>query len=80
MEPKVISHDDWIEQGRKAVLDALDQYVRTTTQFGASRGWVDQELPNLFRAVDAHLDSIAERINLGIEPGSLFVRIEKAQE
>ena len=76
----VIRREKWIDEGRQTVLDALDEFVRVSVGHVGARGWTDQELPDLFRSVDAQLDKIAERINLGIEPGSLFFRVETQEE
>lgn len=48
-------HDEYIDEGRKAVLDALDQFANLTT--GAStNGPKDRELAELFKGVDAILE------------------------
>ena len=77
--PITISREQWIEGGRNAVLDALDQFTRVSVGHVEARGWTDPELPNLFRAVDRQLGLIADRINSGEEPGSAFFQVEEEQ-
>lgn len=71
----LILHDDWINGGRDAVIAALDNYVRETLSHHAARGATDADLPSLFRAIDAHLDRLAARINDGLMPGSKGFRV-----
>lgn len=71
-----INLSDFVDGGRKVVLDALDKYVRETVDHFEARGWVDAELPKLFLSVDAHLESVAKRIYNGEEPGSAVVSID----
>lgn len=53
----------WQEEGRKAVLEALDRYV-ASKMLGHSKGWIDADLPELFKSVDAHLERLAERLKV----------------
>ena len=78
LRDQTISREKWIDEGRQAVLDALDEFTRISVGHVKARGWTDQELPDLFRAVDAHLNKIAERVNSGSE-SDLFFRIEPAE-
>lgn len=70
-----VSIQEFIEQGRMAVLNCLDEYVRDQLCHAKSKGWKDSELPALFNGLDAHLRAVATRINEGFEPGSanLFI-------
>ncbi|MGB4064222.1 MAG: hypothetical protein WBK19_10395 [Azonexus sp.] len=70
-----VSIQEFIEEGRMAVLNALDEFVRDQLCHTKSQGWKDSELPALFNGLDAHLRAVATRINKGNEPGSvnLFV-------
>lgn len=68
--PSSMTLDDFILAGRQVVLDALDEFIRDKLNHEKARGWTDGELPELFKGVDAHLKTVAGRINKGEEPGS----------
>lgn len=53
---------DFQDGARDAVIKALDTYVEELTSI-SGQGWKDQELPALFRGLDAHTRTVAERIN-----------------
>lgn len=51
---------------RRAVLDALDQWARV--EFGRTHaGWQDQDLQNLFPALNAHFETCMTRFNISVE-------------
>jgi hypothetical protein len=50
---------------RHAVLRALDQTAQGL--FGESRGWKDEDLPELFRAIDKHALRLAKRFEVVTE-------------
>ena len=49
------------EQFRDAVLDALDAAAANS---GFGKGWIDEDLPELFRAIDAQHDRCKKRREL----------------
>lgn len=77
MREKTISAEDFKEGARQAVLKALDEYMREITDCDIALGARDSDLPHLFRALDAHMDRVAERFNhpQSIEAGSAFFYI-----
>lgn len=76
MEVEEISLIDFTSEGRKAVLDALDTFVQDKLQHPDARGWIDAELPQLFEGIDTHLRAVADRVNSGGEPGSVYVTVK----
>lgn len=77
MADKTITREDMQEGARQAVLDALDSYMQEVTGEGTARGWRDGDLPDLFLAVDAHINRVADRFALpdSKEAGSAFLKI-----
>lgn len=77
MATKTISADQFRDGVRDAVLKALDEYVRELTDCDKALGARDSDLPELFAALDAHMDRVAARFNQpeSAEPGSAFFRI-----
>lgn len=59
----ILNRDETIDAFRKAVLGALDKAAGETIKDGA-HGWVDQELPRFFKALDAQIESVAARYNV----------------
>lgn len=47
---------------RKAVLNALDGLMASFDK--PDKGWTDADLPNLFKAVDAHAENLFTRHHL----------------
>ncbi len=47
---------------REAVLNALDATVAECLKVGDQEGWKDRELPDLFRALDAHTVRVHGRL------------------
>lgn len=78
--PDSMTLDDFILAGRQVVLDALDEFIRDKLEHEKARGWTDAELPELFKGVDAHLKTVAERINKGEEPGSANFSVYEYEE
>jgi hypothetical protein len=74
---KTLSREQWIEGFRDAALNAFDEYVREVTEHSMSLGARDSDLPELFRAIDAHAMRVAARFNeeLSQEPGSANLRV-----
>ncbi len=60
---KKIEFDEFRESIRAAVLKALDDVSREATGEPNFLGATDQELPALFRGIDAQARCMAERIN-----------------
>ena len=60
---KSIDKSDFIEGARAAVLIALDGYMRDLTGSYNARGAADADLPALFKALDAHMERVATRLN-----------------
>jgi len=55
----MLQHDDSKEDKfRHAVLDALDHAAYLC---GMPSGWTDQDLPELFRAIDSHRERLEAR-------------------
>jgi len=75
-----INREDWYEGARLGVLHALDNYMRAQTGFDKALGARDEDLSDLFKGIDAHMDKVAERINIGTEPGSLGMIIRGKSE
>lgn len=76
MNTTMIKKEEFIDGGRRAVLQALDLYVRGLTEHPDSRGWTDQELPKLFPCLDKHMERVAARLITGEEAGSASIRIK----
>ncbi|MCK4117637.1 hypothetical protein G7939_12460 [Ralstonia solanacearum] len=74
---KRISLDEFKDGLRQAVLNALDAYMQEVTDYERARGARDQDLPALFKALDAHADVLEQRFNdpESNEPGSAFLLI-----
>jgi hypothetical protein len=73
-----VKFSEFEDRLRNAVLTALDAEVREVMAHEKAMGWTDSELPVLFSGLDAHIKSVAGRINAGTEPGSTFVQIDIA--
>ncbi|MHA6848829.1 hypothetical protein [Ralstonia syzygii] len=75
MSTNRINFDDFRDGMRRAVLDAMDSYMRNQTDgcLGV-KGWRDQDLAALFPAIDAHAARVAIRFNdpESEEPGSAY--------
>ena len=56
--------DATIEAFRHAVLRAID---KTASELFSETGWQDQDLPRLFKAVDAHVETLAERHGIQLD-------------
>lgn len=78
MDTKRLNFDGFRDGMRRAVLDALDSYMRLQTDgcMGV-KGWRDQDLGALFPAIDAHAARVALRFNdpESQEPGSAYLTI-----
>lgn len=58
-----ISHIDFRDGARTAVLTALDDYMQEMTGHANARGASDADLPALFAGLDAHMERLATRLN-----------------
>lgn len=58
------------------MLTALDKEVKELLDHPDARGWIDKELPMLFRGLHPHIKAVAHRINEGGEAGSARLRID----
>ena len=66
------SKEVFIQNGRDAVLAAIDAYAVQATACDSAKGWRDRDLPNLIPALDAHFATLADRLAdpESPEPGS----------
>lgn len=71
--------DELQERITSAVLATLDKEVKELLGDSAARGWIDKELPVLFRGLYPHVKAIALRINEGGEPGSAGLKIDMGE-
>lgn len=72
-----ISEEDFIDGARSAVLQALDGYMQDLTRSERAKGSNDADLPELFKALDAHMRRVAARFNdpESQEVGSAFFEV-----
>lgn len=70
---QAINHDDVREVFRQHVLDALDAAGKLFTN-EARAGWTDQDLPALFKALDAQIERWADRADIALLEPQLVQR------
>ena len=75
MDKKVIKFSEFESDLRDAVLNALDEFAAEVMETDKVKGWLDCDLPELFKGADAHAKALAERINAGHEANSMYVSI-----
>lgn len=63
MTRKEITKEEFIDGARAVVLGALDEYMRELTGSDNARGAADADLPDLFAALDKHMERVASRFN-----------------
>lgn len=74
---KRISIETFKDGLRNAILATLDTYMQEVADCETAKGWRDKDLPELFKAIDAHADTLEARFNdpESKEPGSAFLLI-----
>lgn len=61
-ERREMKTSEFVENGVKAILEALDEYVRTVTRHPDASGWSDADISNIVPPMEAHLRSLADRL------------------
>lgn len=72
----MISYSEFQECIRDSVLIALDKEFQEIMGNPAAQGATDNELVALFRGIEPHIKTLAERINAGHEFNSAFVQVD----
>lgn len=57
-----MNYEAFKDKTREAVLAALDEVAYNFENVDKDSGWRDEDLPLLFRAIDAHSKAVFERI------------------